>query len=387
MRSTKASTVNVSRPVQPANGPTSRRRSPASPTTAASSPPSSRNAVVSVIEGPYRDRRSLPARAGPVPRGRLLVVPAGVRRRRPRGHRTTPGPLSRRAERARHPAGRHPGRAGADRASAPALRQPERLPRRVRRRAGGRAPHRHHDRRLRRRSGPLPRSRLRAGHRARLGDGSGLLRRHDVRPGVDDRGRRALRCPRPVAGRHGAGLRVVGRHRPDPSGRCTVSAPGEELHARWERFCDELKVLGADLGRPSTPDDELTVAEGIRHLTRLVRMGLETSVESLGPSHPALTQIVDDTKKFGCDNPDTIYLSAALDGGGTYRITGRRGTVDYLSFTTSAGGRGAARRTGFLDSSSLVVGDDGTVDICVSATPAHGNWLAIEPDTNGLGVR
>ncbi len=166
-----------------------------------------------------------------------------------------------------------------------------------------------------------------------------------------------------------------------------MSAAGEELHARWERFCDELKVLGADLGRPSTPDDELTVAEGIRHLTRLVRMGLETSVESLGPSHPVLTQIVDDTKKFGCDNPDTIYLSAALDGGGTYRITGRRGTVDYLSFTTSAGGRGAARRTGFLDSSSLVVGDDGTVDICVSATPAHGNWLAIEPDTNGLGVR
>jgi hypothetical protein len=162
---------------------------------------------------------------------------------------------------------------------------------------------------------------------------------------------------------------------------------GDELRLRWERFCDELKVLGADLGRPSTPDDELTVAEGVRHLTRLVRMGLEASVEALGPTHPVLAQLVDETKKFGCDNPDTIYLSAPLDGSGTYRVSGARGTVDYLSFTTSAGGRGAARRTGFLDSSTLEVGDDGTMEITVSATPAPGNWLAIEADTNGLGVR
>jgi hypothetical protein len=162
---------------------------------------------------------------------------------------------------------------------------------------------------------------------------------------------------------------------------------GEELRRRWEQFCDDLKVLGTDLGRPSTPDDELTVAEGIRHLTRLVRLGLEASVESLGPSHPVLSQLVDETKKFGCDNPDTIYLSAALDGRGTYRITGRRGTVDYLSFTTSAGPRGAARQTGFLDSSSLIVGEEGALDIAVSGTPAAGNWLPLEPQMTSLGVR
>jgi Protein of unknown function (DUF1214) len=162
---------------------------------------------------------------------------------------------------------------------------------------------------------------------------------------------------------------------------------GDELRVRWERFCEDLKVLGTDLGRPTTPDDDVTVAEGIRHLTRLVRMGLETSVESLGPSHPVLMQLVDETKKFGCDNPDTIYLGAALDGTGTFRIKGARGSVDYLSFTTSAGARGAVRRTGFLDSSTLEVGHDGTLDITVSATPSSGNWLAVEPDSNALGVR
>lgn len=162
---------------------------------------------------------------------------------------------------------------------------------------------------------------------------------------------------------------------------------GDELRRRWERFCDDLKVLGADLGRPSTPDDELTVAEGVRHLTRLMRMGLEASVESLGPSYPVLAQLVDDTKKFGCDNPDTVYLIAALDGAGTYRISGHRGTVDYLSFTTSAGGRGAARQTGFLDSSALEIGDGAALEVTVSSTRATGNWLPIEPDTTALGVR
>lgn len=162
---------------------------------------------------------------------------------------------------------------------------------------------------------------------------------------------------------------------------------GNDLRLRWERFCDDLKVLGADLGRPSTPDDDLTVAEGVRHLTRLLRMGLEANVEALGPSYPVLTQLVDDTKKFGCDNPDTIYLNATLDGGGAYRISGRRGTVDYLSFTTFAGGPGTARQTGFADSSSLVVGDDGELEITVSATPSIGNWLPIEPDTSALGIR
>jgi hypothetical protein len=156
---------------------------------------------------------------------------------------------------------------------------------------------------------------------------------------------------------------------------------------RWEQFCDDLKGAGRLLARPSTPDDELTAAEGIRHLTRLLRMGLEANVETLGPSYPVLTRLVDDTKKFGCDNPDTMYMSAALDGRAEYRITGRRGSVDYLSFTTMTGGRGQARRTGFLDSHALVMGDDGSLTITLSAQPVVSNWLPMEPQTDSLSVR
>jgi len=161
---------------------------------------------------------------------------------------------------------------------------------------------------------------------------------------------------------------------------------GAQIVARWERFCDELKGAGRILGRPTTPDDELTVAEGVRHLTRLLRMGLEGNVETFGPRYPVLTRLLDDTKKFGCDNPDTIYASSALDPAATYRITGRRGSVDYLSFTTMAGERGQARRTGFLDSHALILEND-KVTITVSVAPAGGNWLPLEPDSNTLSVR
>jgi hypothetical protein len=162
---------------------------------------------------------------------------------------------------------------------------------------------------------------------------------------------------------------------------------GNAIRARWEQFCEELKALGTDLGRPTTPDDEVTVAEGLRHLTRLVRIGLEANVEALGPAFPVLTQVVDDTKKFGCDNPDTIYLGTQIDPRSSFRILGRRGTVDYLSFTTMARDGGRTRQTGFLDSSSIEVGADGSLELTLSADPAAGNWLPLMPDTTGVVIR
>ena len=69
----------------------------------------------------------------------------------------------------------------------------------------------------------------------------------------------------------------------------------------WGRFCDDLRAAGAKLFRASTPDDSLTVAEGLRHLTRLTRIGIETNVEYSDARFPAIARLVDETRKFGCD--------------------------------------------------------------------------------------
>lgn len=167
------------------------------------------------------------------------------------------------------------------------------------------------------------------------------------------------------------------------------SAP-ETIAAVWDEFCEDLKVMGRELARSTTPHDEQTVAEGIRHLGRLVRMGLENSVEGSDPNFPVIIRLVDETKKFGCDNPDTIYQKAALNGKHKYKITGTRGTVDYLSFLTQKGNHqtpGGMTRSGFIDSNDLRIKDDGTFEIILSQEPVEGNWLKIEPETESLGIR
>jgi hypothetical protein len=160
------------------------------------------------------------------------------------------------------------------------------------------------------------------------------------------------------------------------------------LQAAWTDWLDSLKAAGERLFRDTTPDDPQTAAEGLRHLSRLVRMGLEAQVEFADADFPVIARMVDETRKFGCDNPDTIYQRAVLNGAHRYRVTGKRGTVDYLSFITAKPGEnGRSNQVGHLDSKGLAVGPDGGFEIILSPDPAPGNWLPIDAGTRSLSIR
>jgi len=165
-------------------------------------------------------------------------------------------------------------------------------------------------------------------------------------------------------------------------------AQAERLKGVWNAYLDSLKKASEELFRATTPDDPLTAAEGLRHLTRLTRMGLESAVEFADPDFPVISRMVDETRKFGCDNPDTIYQRAVLNGAHRYRIVGTRGTVDYLSFITARPGEmGRSHQVGHLDSRMLITDPDGRFEIVLSPEPADGNWLRLDADTRSLGIR
>ena len=167
-----------------------------------------------------------------------------------------------------------------------------------------------------------------------------------------------------------------------------MTAAGPEDIARiWADFCDQLKAVGSALDRPTTPADEVTLAEGLRYLSRITRIALESALEHGDPLRPSINQLVSETKKFGCDNPDTLYQTAALRGDLEYRISGRRGTVNYLSFITSSGPQGASSRDGFLDSQHLAVDGEGNFSILLSSREQPGNWLKMAAGTNLLAIR
>lgn len=158
----------------------------------------------------------------------------------------------------------------------------------------------------------------------------------------------------------------------------------------WEEFCDTLKAAGAALQFPGAPQSPFDQAEGYRYLSRLARAGLEGFLEDSDPHAPVLKRVVHETVKMGSDNPDNYYQNATVSGHCEYRLSGQRGTVHRLTFSTQAGhyGQGGGLPpTGFLDASDLTIDETGHFEITVSRDERPGNWLPMTEETGVLIVR
>lgn len=160
----------------------------------------------------------------------------------------------------------------------------------------------------------------------------------------------------------------------------------------WADYCDTLKRTGEYLLQSGVPLDDFNQAEGLRYLTRMVRAGLESIVESSEPQTPRLGDPEASNIKIGADNPDNIYKTARIRSDYEYLIHGSPGDVPTLNFATKKGGYQkqsmAMVGTGFLDGRDLALNADGTFDIVVSLNrPASGNWLPMEVDSNLLLIR
>lgn len=158
----------------------------------------------------------------------------------------------------------------------------------------------------------------------------------------------------------------------------------------WSDFCDELKAAGQVILSSGTPEDPLQRAEGFRYLSRLTRAGLEAFVEYNDPLFPEFRRMVHETVKMGADNPDNYYLNAQISGAYTYKITGKRNTIDYISFHTQNGNYGSTggmAPCGRLEDSELKLEKDGTFEIFLGPEPRGKNWLKTEPDTSLVMVR
>lgn len=157
----------------------------------------------------------------------------------------------------------------------------------------------------------------------------------------------------------------------------------------WEDFCDRLKAAGKLVRSEGTPGDVFNQALGYRHLTRLLRGGLEWHVDYNDPQYPDFYQLANETKGCLNDNPDNYYLNCNIDGRFDYRITGHRGTVRWFSIGVKAGGGKVSdmASTGEIDSAQMTFEDDGTFEILMSKDEKPGNWLRMTEDSTNLVVR
>jgi Protein of unknown function (DUF1214) len=93
-------------------------------------------------------------------------------------------------------------------------------------------------------------------------------------------------------------------------------------------------------------------------------------------------------------NPDFIYGTASIDGGGSYVITGERGDGLFLLLDIVAGGLGVMETLGpslgTLDFDTLALGVDGDFSLLLSPErPAEwtGDWHQLDPSACSLTLR
>jgi hypothetical protein len=160
--------------------------------------------------------------------------------------------------------------------------------------------------------------------------------------------------------------------------------------AAWSEFCRLLEQAGAAILNEGNPADPLDRAEGFRMLTRLLRGALESRLEFADPLHPRLVCTCHETIKIVAENPDTLYLGAAIDGRFEYRLRGWRGEARWISFNTFAGGGFGGGGVGVgavLHEKDLQVDADGHFELILSQREQRGNWLRLAPETRSLAIR
>lgn len=163
--------------------------------------------------------------------------------------------------------------------------------------------------------------------------------------------------------------------------------------AGWQELVDSLQSLPDRMlaKLPGDMRDDPQIQQEIARiaLEALVSSGLSALAgDGDAPQFmPSLGQVLN----IGQPNADTIYRSASLTPGGSYRLRGKRGTINHtvVSQVIPRNAPNAGARP-HLHLSSLKVDADGRYDVLVSAERPQGyegDWWELDPAATRLASR
>jgi hypothetical protein len=163
--------------------------------------------------------------------------------------------------------------------------------------------------------------------------------------------------------------------------------------AGWPEFVESLRTLPermlAKLPEPMRSDPQIQ-----QEVARLALEALASStLETIGGDGdaPQFVPTLGQVLNVGQPNADTIYRSASITPGGSYRLRGHRGNVALAVIQQvlppTDPNRGAAAQ---LDLSTLKVDKDGRYDVLLSAEKPAGytdDWWELKPSATRLMIR
>ena len=161
--------------------------------------------------------------------------------------------------------------------------------------------------------------------------------------------------------------------------------PSDDLNL-WQHFVSSLSEADRSLDAAFTPNDDLTRAEGYRHLARMIAEGVRTLVEHPDATHPCISE----KPFYAGDTSDARYFDAIIDGTQSYCIEGYRGTAPLIEFSVYDGKPGVhsnSKPVACILESDLVVDAQQTYKIILSPDQHDGNWIKTGTDVKYIFIR
>lgn len=159
--------------------------------------------------------------------------------------------------------------------------------------------------------------------------------------------------------------------------------------AAWREACARLAAMGEQILGEGWPADEQGRVDGARHLATQVACWFTYAFGHSDPERPAFFRSADPTYAWGGPNVDQVARRAAIDGSGTYRVSGRMGSCEEFILQIKGGAvqSGGAEIATEVSASGLGLGPGDTFEIMVSAEEQPGTWLPVGPGPGFVHVR
>jgi hypothetical protein len=157
-----------------------------------------------------------------------------------------------------------------------------------------------------------------------------------------------------------------------------------DLPQAWSHLIQQLESSAQMVQSDPVTRNRVDLAAGMRHLLVLLSAGIDEALRfDPDPILSVQRTSTDDVISWGMECPDCLYTSAKLRGGESYRLSGNRGTAQYVGLQTMNGI--AATANELVD--ELDVDADGNFEVVLSADKHDGNWMPIDGAHPTLTVR
>lgn len=156
----------------------------------------------------------------------------------------------------------------------------------------------------------------------------------------------------------------------------------QSLNAHFQRLSTVVDSLSANL----SPEEQERAAF---FLVSAYSLAIQAYVERGNPGNPMFTEWMDPPRKFGGDNPYTIYSQAPINTEFTYLISGKAGSAIYLGFQNYGYAQGFNIPTQGVSLDEMTLNADGSFELYVGKVRPKGarNFLQISDSDHALIVR